>query len=75
MNDCNEALEGKKVESDEYELAQVLLEVTRSKGKQISSPAIGYWLRKNQNKVQDSLKITKDPRSPRNRAEWILTSA
>lgn len=72
VTDCNEALDKKQTETDEYELAQAFFEATSSKGKELSSKAIGYWIRKNKDKYLNGMKITKDPNSPGNKARWIL---
>ena len=55
------------------ELAQAFREVARGKGKDVSSNSLGYWLRKNRDKVQDGYRIIKDEEaSPGNRNAWRL---
>lgn len=56
-----------------YELGQVFLEVTRSRGKSINGDQIGKWLRQNKGKIQDGYQIIKNPHSPKGMAvEWQL---
>jgi hypothetical protein len=55
------------------ELAQIFKEIARGKGKDVSSNSLGYWLRKNRDKVQDGYRIIKDEEaSPGNRNAWRL---
>jgi len=75
VKDCNDSIEKKNTGFDKYELAQVFLEVTRSRGKQLNGESIGKWLRSNKDKIQDGYKIVKDPYSPSNRVRWILKKA
>jgi putative DNA primase/helicase len=75
VNAGNTAIERKDTTSKEYELAQVILEVTHGKGRLESDP-IGKWLRRNKNKIRDGYKIVTNPDSAnRNRMEWILVRA
>lgn len=70
IDDCNDAIEKKRTGSKKYEMAQLLLEVTRSRSKQLSARAIGNYLRSNKGKIIDGYKI--ENISKNNRYEWIL---
>lgn len=72
LNDCNTATENKDTSSDKYELAQVFMEVTRTKGKILNAEPLGKWLRSNKDKIQDGYKITKDPYVTGKKSSWIL---
>lgn len=75
VTDCNKAIDNKSTTSNEHELAQAFLEVTRCRGNQLSGESVGKWLRSNKDKIKDGYKIIKDPYSPKNRVLWILKSA
>jgi len=73
VTDCNEAIEEKNIDSDIHELAQMFIEVTRTRGKLLNGSSVGYWLRANKDKIINGYKLTTSPYSAKGTAKtWEL---
>jgi putative DNA primase/helicase len=75
-SDCNKAIASGENESDRYELAQAFMEVTTNRSKLLDSISLGYWLRRNKDRIMDGHKIIKCPSSSvKSIGNWQLVKA
>ncbi len=74
VEDCNRALENKVTTSNEYQLAVLLLDVSYSKGKQLTNRAIGNYLSRKKNAPIDDMKIVKSKKRTNNLGHWEVVN-
>jgi putative DNA primase/helicase len=70
--DCNDSIDKKETDSDVYELAQILLEASGSRGKLLDNKAVGKWLSRNKDRVIDGKKFILCPLSTKKINSWQL---